>query len=220
MADLKQLPEEALRAVAVQVGDRIAEEFESAAGAVPPAPVAGVAQPADFSPLAGVDRAAARFRLAETFEVWTLRDGVGGELAGTQEDLAALARDTGTCRHQVRLVRGDAERAVAFAQSHAGAANPDERVVSDFYFSPLAAQVDAAVELADQLIPEAAAVRLLSLPEFKVEALWFVTPSNTTRGVVVASAPDDFPGQRMSLMDSADFVRALARTTRGMGLLF
>ncbi|MDQ3917590.1 MAG: hypothetical protein M3348_03860, partial [Acidobacteriota bacterium] len=207
MADLRRLPAEALRTIAIQIGDRIAEELSSSASAVPPRPVGGAEQALDFWPLADVDPATARFKLAETFEVWKLRDDACDQLASTREDLVTLARPTGAYRHQIRLVRDGAETAVAFAQSYAAGPNPNERVVRDFFFSPLAEHVDEAVKAADKLIPEAAVTRLLSLPEFKVEALWFVTLSDaaehtrkrgaaaqptrsiTTRGVMVACAP-------------------------------
>jgi hypothetical protein len=237
MADLQQLPANTLQSIALQLGDRIADEFSSAAAAVPPAPVAGEEKPADFTPIAGIeDPASARFMLTETFEVWKLREDATDDLAGTSEDLVTLARSTGAYRHQVKVVQGEAETAVAFAQSYAGAAKPDERVVGDFFFSPLAAQIDRAIELADKLIPEEAIARLLSLPEYKIEALWFVTrpaaaeptpneapepqpPYSTSRGVIVVSAPTSFAGQTMTLMDSSDFIRALAGTRLGMGLL-
>lgn len=231
MADSVQLPADVLEDIARQIGDRIAEELASSAAAVPPAPVAGVEQPLNFSPLAGVDTAAAQFKLAETFELWKLREGSTGDLARAGEDLVTLARQTGAYRHQVRLVWGGAKRAVASAQSYALGSG---RVVRDFFFSPLAEELDRAVEVADRLLPEAAVTRLLSLPEFKTEALWFVTAEAApapaagappppriikTRGVIVASAPPSFPGQTMTLLDSATFVRALSATGRGMGLL-
>jgi len=235
MADLVQLSDELSRSVARQVGDRIAEEYASAPDAVHPDPVDGVARPSDFSPLAGVDVAAAEFRLAETFEVWRLRDGAEKELGTTGEDLVTLARQTGAYRHLIRLAYGGAERAVAFAQSVVRVGAPDERVVRDFYFSPLAAELDEAVMVADKVVPEEAVTRLLCLPELKVEALWFVTtaaaPASrqnagapptryiTTRGVIVASAPPRFPEPTMSLISSTAFVRALAGMSQGMGLL-
>jgi hypothetical protein len=233
MAYLKQMASDTQLDIARQLGDRIAEEFQSAATAVPPAPIDGVEQPSYFSPLAGIDRATARFKLAETFEVWKLRADAGDDLARTGEDLVTLARATGAYRHQVRLVRDGKKTAIAFAHSYARGVDLGERVVRDFFFSSLAADIDDAVRLADALIPEAAAARLLSLPEFKTEALWFVSLSEepaprdgaqpqrtiTTRGVIVASAPPSFPGQTMSLMDSSTFIRALSGTSRGMGLL-
>jgi len=245
MADLRQLPPDILHSVAVQIGDRIAEEFSSSAEAVPPAPINGVEQSLDFWPLAGLERQTAQFKLAETFEVWRLRDDAGDELASTDEDLVTLMRWTRAYRHLVRLIRGDKWTAVAFAQSYKNEQNGDDLTVSDlfsplatvrdFFLSPLAAQMDEAIELADKLVPEAAVTRLISMPEFKVEALWFITLSATpapggdavsqppsvirTRGVIVISAPPSFSGQTMSLMDSSTFIRALAGTTRGMGLL-
>jgi hypothetical protein len=108
-------------------------------------------------------------------------------------------------------------------------------VVRDFYFSPLAAQLDKAIDEADKLIPGDAVTRLLSLPEFKVEALWFVTLSGEaapgegggapqpggikTLWVIVASAPPSFRAKTLSLIDSTTFIRALSGTRRGMGLL-
>lgn len=237
MADLKQIPPETLRSIARQIGDRITEEFSSAATAAPPAPVDGVEQPGDYSPLADLDRDTAHFVLAETFEVWKLRENAADDLGRTREDLVTLARVTDTYRHQVRLVRDNAQTAVAFAQSYAkGGQDQNDRVVRDFFFSPLAAQIDEAISAADQLVPERAVTRLLCLPEFKVEALWFITLSApagpapgegrgprpaltfSSRGVIVASAPRSFPGETMSLMDPFAFIRALSVTTRGMGL--
>lgn len=220
MADTKKLPEATLRDIARQVGERIAEELSSAAAAEPPARVEGAGQPEYFSPLTGVDPATARFEIAETFEVWKLRAVADDELAGTGEDLVALALQTGTYRHQVRLVQGGKETTVAFAQSYPVANNPSKCVVRDFYFSPLAAQLDKAIAAADKLVPGKAVTRLLSLPEFKVEALWFVTPSGVvkTLGVIVISAPPSFKGEALSLMDSTTFIRALSKTKRGMGL--
>jgi len=236
MADLSRLSADALRSVATQIGDRIAEEFSSSARAVAPAPINGVEQPLDFWPLAGLDPKTAQFELAETFEVWKLRDDAGDQLASTDEDLVTLARWTQAYRHLVRLIHGDVETAVAFAQSYPSAGNKNERVVREFFFSPLAAETEEAIQVADKLIPEAAVTRLLSLPEFKVEALWFLTLSGapapapgdagpqpprsiTTRGVIVISAPPSFSGQTLSLMDYRTFIRALSGTTRGMGLL-
>lgn len=242
MADLMQLPEDVLKNVARQVGDRIAEEYSSALDVVPPAPLDGGAQPTNFSPLAGIDAALTKFKLAETFEVWRLKDGAEDLLGSTNEDLVTLARPAGTYRHLVRAVQGEAEQAVAFAQSvlrgpePAAGAAPDplfSPTVRDFYFSPLAAELDKAVAAADQLVPEAAVVRLLCLPEFKVEALWFVTTAEEpgaaagapptlfikTRGVIVAAAPSGFSEQKLSLITSAAFVKALSATSRGMGLI-
>lgn len=244
MADSIQLSDEVLKSVARQVGDRIAEEYASAPDAVPPDAAAGAAPPTGFSPLSGVDVATARFKLAETFEVWRLKEGAEDGLASTTEDLVTLARPTGTYRHLIRVSQGGTEKAVAFAQSALrgpganDAAAPDlpfAPSVRDFYFSPLlAGELDEAVTAADQQVPEDAVVRLLSLPEFKVEALWFVTTAEapgaaagapptlyiTTRGVIVASAPASFSGQKMSLITSAAFVKALSGTSRGMGLIF
>lgn len=235
MAYSIQVPTDILNNIALQIGDRIAEEFSSSASAVPPAPVGGVEQPLDFSPLAGVDRATARFKLAETFELWKFRENAASDLAHTREDLVTLTRATGAYRHQVRLVRDGAKTAVAFAESYATGQN--ERSVRDFFFSPLAAELDSAIELADKLIPEEAVTRLLSLPEFKVEALWFVTisaapvpASETATGtqtsrtiktlsVIVVSAPPSFPEKALSLLDSSTFIQALSVTSRGMGLL-
>lgn len=235
MADLRRMPARALRTIAIQIGDRIAEELSSSAAAVPPRPVGRAEQTLDFWPLSDFDPARARFKLAETFEVWKLREDACDQLADTREDLVTLARQTGAYRHQVRLVRGGAEAAVAFAQSYAAGMDQNERIVRDFFFSPLAAHMDEAVRAADELIPESAVTRLLSLPEFKIEALWFVSLSGaagrkrgaatqparsiTTRGVIVACAPHSFPERTMSLMDSSTFIRALSRTTRGMGLV-
>src|ERR1700753_3223977 len=117
MADLRQLPPDILNSVAVQIGDRIAEDFSSSAEAVPPAPINGVEQRLDFWPLAGLERQTAQFKLAETFEVWRLRDDAGDELASTDEDLVTLMRWTRAYRHLVRLIHGDKWTAVAFAQS-------------------------------------------------------------------------------------------------------
>lgn len=225
MADTKQLPEATMRDIASQVGDRIAEELSSTAEAEPPARGEGVGQPEYVSPLAGVNPKTARFEITETFEVWKLRAGADDQLAGTGEDLVTLAGPTGTYRHQVRLVQGVEEKTVAFAQSYPAANDPNKCVVRDFYFSPLAAQLDKAIGAADQLVPGDAVARLLSLPEFKVEALWFVTPPEAaapdvikTLGVIVIAAPPSFKGETLSLLDSTTFIRILSKTRRGMGL--
>lgn len=233
MADTKQLPEDIMRDIARQVGDRIAEELSSAAEAVPPAPVEGAEPPEDFSPLAGIDPATARFKIAESFEVWELRADADEELADTDEDLVTLALPTNAYRHQVRLVQDGAEKTVAFAQSSPSTNDPNKWVVRDFYFTSLAAQLDKAIKEADKRIPDDAVTRLLSLPAFKVEALWFVMPSKPaepsegpqepgdlkTLWVMVASAPPSFSGKTLTLIDSSTFIRALSGTRRGMGLL-
>jgi hypothetical protein len=230
MAVSASVPEDVLKDVARQVGDRIAEEFSSLAAATPPAPVNGVAQTFDYWPLTGLDPATAKFKLGETFEVWKLKEDAAAALAGATGDLVTLTRWTGAYRHQIRLVRDGADEAVGFALSYAAGAGHAGRYVRDFFFSRLAAEMDKAIELADQLVPEDAVTRLLSLPEFRVEALWFVKPVAAgaagpplgieTRGVIVALAPDRFPGQTMTLTDSATFISVLSNTVgRGMGLL-
>jgi len=103
-----------------------------------------------------------------------------------------------------------------------------ERSVREFFFSPRAAEIDSALGLADELVPEEATTRLLSLPEYKTEALWFITSEAASEGevprltsrVIVISAPPSFSGRVRQLISAADFLRALAGTSLGMGLLF
>lgn len=237
MAQAIQMSADALKSIADQIGDRIAEEFSSAPAAEPPAPVEADDRPSDFNPFAVIgDPRTARFRLVETFEVWKLFVGGADELARASEDLVTLTRPTGAYHHQVKV--GDGEAAIAVAFAHSYALRLDERVVRDFFFSPLAADIDKAVGLADQLIPGDAVARLLSASEYKVEALWFVTPSAgaapaspgaaqprsiTTKGLIIVSAPDSFRRalgtQATQLVSSSDFIQALTRAKRGMGLL-
>lgn len=229
MADLTQLPESTLQSIARQIGDRIYAEFAATAQ------VAGEHTLSRFDPLASIrDRASARFRMTETFEIWKLKVGGSAELALGREDLVTLARQTGVWHHQVKVIEGETERAVAFAQSYVKGGGIDEPSVRNIFFSPLADEIDKAIELADEKVPEDAVTRLLSLPEYKTEALWFVTLPEwdestpeaglrqpTSRGVIVISAPNSFQktAPLMSLISSLEFMRSLASTSLGMGLL-
>ena len=213
MADSTPLSEEALRSVAEKIGARIFELRRRAeAGGQ-----SGGISPYVFS----------EFEMWETLEIWMLKAGVP-DLTQTDEDLTMLVRPSYTWHHQLKAgPAGGEKKAVAFAQSLVATAN-DQSLRDLFFSDELAAKLDRAITLADQWFPKNGVVRLLSLPEYRVDALWCLSavagagPPRLVSQVIVVSAPPDFqagsgqPGT--PLMSSADFVRALARTTKGMGL--
>jgi hypothetical protein len=248
-----------LENIARQIGERIHAALSSRANVVPSHIIEGEDEPADFEALAGIkDPASARFEIGETFEVWRLRAGAADEFVQTGEDLLTLSRSTGAYHHQVKVSTdesGGTKMAVAFARSWPIGPGQDESSVRDLFFSPLAATVDEGIERAEKLLAEkdetdellaaekllaekgetderpakAVVTRLLSLPEYKIEALWFITleAKSTLDGVVryvrsqviVISAPNSFAEPTMSLLSSTAFLRALVSTSKGMGFL-
>lgn len=216
MARLSQPSEEVLGEVASQIGDRLHDEFQRRGRELP-----------NFDAGSGIgDLAQYPFEMGETFEIWQLKADVERQLAETREDLLTLTRQSGAWHHQViATVEGGQKKAVAFAQSRASGQGGDEWSVRDLYFSPLAARIDQAITLADEWVDDEAVARLLSLPEFKIEALWFLTlPSDTERPhptsrVIVFFGPESSPMPQMSLISSQDFTRTLANMRLGMGLL-
>ena len=210
MAELIKLPKKALESIARQIGARLYDE---------------IYRREDGGKLKSFE-----FEMWETFEIWQFRPDPPSDLTQTREDLVTLARRTGVWHHQIKAgVGGGPKKAVAFAQSWPGSGQGDD-LLRDLFLSQLAAKIDEAITLADNWLPDKAIVRLLSLPEYKVEALWFLSASDDvesphpTSRVILVDVPDSFPTRSgesaMSPMSSSDFIRALGRTRRGMGLLF
>jgi hypothetical protein len=234
MASLRQLPDEALRQIALQIGGRLYAAFSPVAVIEPTPLVDGIDIPSDFAPIHGIaELATARYEIAESLQIWKLAANVLDEFALSQGDLVTLARPTGGYHHQVKATAaspGSPTTAVAFANSWQTGSGPTDWSVRDVFFSPLAAKIDEAIASADNLVPEEADTRLLSLPEYQLEAIWFVilsedkttrdvTVRRATSKVIVVEAPNSFKESKMSLLNSTDFLRALVGTRTGMGFI-
>jgi hypothetical protein len=239
MADLRELPPDALQGIARQIGERLYDALSSSANVVSPPDVEGEDAPSDFEALAGIgDPASVHFELAETLEVWRLRAGAADDFVLTREDLLTLGRPTGAYHHQITAGGGAGGRgaAVAFARSWPLGADQTEWSVRDLFFSPLAARVDEALGRADEQVVGDAVARLLSLPEYRIEALWLIdlpaeagqppdgahdssppAPRHITSRVMVISAPTRFAQRTMTLLSSSEFMHALVGTNKGMG---
>ncbi len=233
MADLRQLSKTTLQSIARQIGDRL-HAARSSGNTVEPTPLTeDKDRPSDFEPFGGLKYlATAQFEIAESLEVWRLGAGALDTFALSQVDLVTLGRPTGTYHHQIKATAasGSEKTAVAFANSWPLGPELADWSVRDLFFSPLAAQIDEAIGRADDLLPEDAVTRLLSLPEYKIEALWFISSSASESGssgdalrptshVIVISAPSNFTEPTMSLISSSDFLRTLFNITPGMGFI-
>lgn len=138
-------------------------------------------------------------------------------------DLARLAVPTGRWHHQIRLDDG----AAAFARSEYREVG--EGIgwdVEEIFVSPRAEEIDEAILLANKEFPEdTLLVRLLTVPAYQVEALWFVDRDAAERGVetggelLVVTAPDDNTRlTRLKRISAQDFLEALRGMPVGMGI--
>jgi hypothetical protein len=131
--------------------------------------------------------------IGETFEVWNV----------PTLDMSRAAVQTGAL-HQQLLVNG---LPVGFVRSQRNDAGVWEE--TEIIRSPLAAQINAAIEDADAKVTEDTLARLLLAPEYHVTALWFEGPRNQC---YVIACPDTFKNlSRGQVLDGAAFLQALQR---------
>ena len=147
MAHADEIPFETVKAIADQVGQRLASVVTQARLAAPAGP-----QGAD---------------LGETFSVWVL--GLDA-VTKSDQDIGRLAIRTGRWHHQVRY----GGRARAFARSLPTGPKPDDWAVTQLFESAVAERVDEAVDWVDQNVMSDPLVRLLVMPAYHLHAFWLV----------------------------------------------
>jgi hypothetical protein len=165
MAHLHKLSDETRASLTRQIGERLSDDRQAITASV------------DRESIAPSEK----IELGEDFQVWTLNPDASKNL---DSSLSSLATPTGYWYHLIR--RGGRVR--EFASSKAEALAGDQRVHSVFT-SPIAGQIDRAIEWVDQNDTTDATVRLLFIPYCGLHAFWLLEDGGD-RIVIV-----DMPGQ-------------------------
>lgn len=214
MASPQKLPDDVLAVIAAQVGSSL--EDEGVGGEVGGGP--GVDSPQPLGPSPGPQSG---YTLAEGFEVWTFTPGMTDEYEDGNRHLSDLVRPSGIWHHQIRI-NGSPE---CFARSKPLGSTAQSWSVREVFRSPLAKDVDEAIDWIDSHVPDEVEARLLSVPFQQTEAFWFVTKPNSTLAdewndkLLILMAPRRFsqlkPG---TLVNSSTFLEAMAGPKPGEGL--
>jgi hypothetical protein len=196
----RTLPDDVLREVANQVGNRVTPSEPQIAGP-------GAPQPS--------------YSLDESFEVWVLVAGATKEYEAGNRKLSSLARASGVWHHQIKTD----QNAAGFARSKPLGPTPDTWSLRELFWSSVAERVDEGIDWSDNNVPDEVEVRLLSVPFQQTEAFWFVTAPESPLApkwndkLWILIAPTRLPTLKPgTLIDSTTFLAAISSPVRGMGL--
>lgn len=139
--------------------------------------------------------------LTASMEVW----GLGlSALAEANKSLESLVFRTGSWHHQI----SHSGVAKEFARTEPGA-TADGWTVQDLTTSPIAAQIDAALDWVDRNVRTDPRVRLLVVPAYYLHALWLQDAGQDQ--ILIADRPDQYRQILYeNLYPSTDFVQLLA----------
>jgi hypothetical protein len=184
------LPVDTVKAIADQIGQRLAS----------------VATPAQLAAPAGPRGP----ELGETFSVWLL--GLDA-VTKSHEAIEKLAIQTGRWHHQVRY----GGRAQAFARSLPVGPKPDDWSVTQLFESRVAERIDAAIDWVDQNVLGDPLVRLLVMPAYHLHAFWLV--DEKTSQLLVVDMPDSYTRLRCkTLYSPKEFLDNLAQEQHAQGV--
>lgn len=190
MAHSDTLPIDTAKAIASQVGQRLASVATPARLAAPAGPP-------------GPD-------LGETFSVWVL--GLDA-VTRSHEDISKLAVQTGRWHHQIRY----GGRPQAFARSVPTGPKPDDWAVTQLFESRVAERIDEAVDWVDQNVQGDPLVRLLIMPAYYLHAFWLVEPDQSQ--LLVVDMPDGYTRLKYkTLYDPKIFLDHLAQEQHAQGI--
>lgn len=168
-------------------------------------------------------RAPGPVELRESFALWAL--GLDAIRYGAAQNLpiARLARPLGRHHHQITA----GGQAFAFARSTVAAGKPDRARLAELFVSPLAPQIDKAIDWIDQRAPGDPLVRMLAVPAFYLHAMWLIYPDAKSR-VLIADVAGAAWGSFSNILNGLGaeqfyedraFLRALAKAAPASGVL-
>jgi hypothetical protein len=211
MAFAQRLPDDVLAVIADQVKSSLEDS-----GDVGGMPVGGPVPPSE--PTSPPDAPPLRYTIGDSFELWTFARGMTKEFEAGNRDLSALLRHSGVWHHQLNIN----EIPAGFARSKPLGPTPDSWSVKEIFWSPLAKNIDKAIDWIDEHVPDGVEARLLSAPFQQTEAFWFVTAPNSENAdewndklLIVVSSKHLKELKPGTLVDSATFLRFMASPKPG-----
>lgn len=194
MADTEKPSEDTLESIARQIGEWLPESK----------------QENTFLGIREVTAPTPKAKLKETLAVYTLEVKAIQSDNGTASDLSSLAQPTNSWHHQVKQSDGSHAFARSSTDDKSGQHSLDE-----LFYGTLAEKIDKAISWADAHVPDTMLARLLLVPSYRVEALWFFPKEcheNEAAGdeIYVMTAPQSFTKLAPDNLYSArDFLEAL-----------
>jgi hypothetical protein len=196
MAYTDKIPPDALSSLANQISRRLAKSPETRDWLT-----AEAATPA--------------LTIGEYFEVWILRADAIKRAARQKFDLEKLAKRTGLFHHQIRFV-GQGQ---LFARSIHPPDEPDKLRLRELFFSPLAKDIDVAIDWLDLNVDDSWLARLLIAPSYQLTAFWLLKQVTKESRILIISLPETFKSlQKEKLIDSREFLESLAKEQNIIGV--
>jgi hypothetical protein len=184
------LPDEVLDTIARQVGEHVYEVTDELPGS-------------------------ATAELTETLSVWRLEvDRIRGS-TGDDADLSQFATPTGRWHHQVRIDG----RATVFARSAPLDDEPASWRLRELFASPIAEELDQAIDWVDAHVVDDCLVHLLVVPEYQLHALWLYFEDRAQSQVLVFDAPEEYGIAAPQLYESDQFLEFLRLVVPVMAVL-
>jgi hypothetical protein len=210
MAEIEKLALEVQQVIAGKIRRRLLSE------APPVSPLA-------FAELSESSAAAPAVELGETFSIYNLGIKEVEEYERSGGSLRSLARATNRLHHQVRV----AGKATRFAQTRVTGDDAEHWPVCELFASPLAEQIDRAIDIADDEVSDDKTAKLLVAPAFHVVALWFCKSKDAESNyddqdteVLVVSAPKGSEAITKQVITGADFMKWLVNSRPVTGCSF
>jgi hypothetical protein len=197
MAYTDKISQDALNSLANQISKRLAKS-------------------PDTRELLTAEAATPALTVGEYFEVWILRADAVSTAAQQKFDLEKLAKRTGRFHHQIRF----AGKGELFARSTQPRDDPDKLTLRELFFSPLAKDIDAAIDWLDQHVDDDWLARLLVAPSYQLNAFWLLNRKSKDSQILIISLPETFRYlQKEKLISSRDFLESLGKEQNIAGIL-
>ena len=147
---------------------------------------------------------------ANPFAVWVLKTDDLGSAVKDGKDLSKLATDTNRWHHQIKFSGGS----LAYARSAPSDNEMTHASLSKLSVSSLAKHIDEAVKWVDKNVRNKPSVRLLAVPAYHVNALWWIDEAGDSQ---VRVLPGRFTKEAQTF-DSQGFLTFLEGKPRVFGI--
>jgi hypothetical protein len=150
--------------------------------------------------------------LHESFQLWIPVGPPLQRAAAMGQDLTGAVEFSGRWHHQLK----SGPEAFGFARS--GMEPNGNWRLHEMFESPIAAEIDRAIDIADSVDPDRdPLVRLLFAPSHQLYGLWLMDGSQDSR-IIIAHCPDSMNLPRFETLGSTNFLRLLSAVPGVTGL--